>query len=212
MAQIKVEDTLNSEKFRKLHELSYDKITAFVFENIRLRTVASRFYFLINIFVLVIIVWLAAGGHRGVSITFGDFLKQFGLGFLGGTFIVIPFHEGFHGLAYKLAGAPKVHFGSDLKQMIFYVSADRYVLNRQGFYFVALAPFVMINLSIAGLYIFTGWPGLFTGLFFLFFHNLMCIGDFAMISYFEKNADRELYTWDDHGNRISYIYEKLPAE
>jgi hypothetical protein len=37
----------------------------------------------------------------------------------------------------------------------------------------------------------------------------MCIGDFAMISFFQLKKDKELYTYDDHKEKTSYIFEKI---
>ncbi|MFW5644755.1 MAG: hypothetical protein ACOCZL_02470, partial [Bacteroidota bacterium] len=125
----------NSGNFRLIHKLHYDEILGFVFENIRKKTFSSRFYFAFNIFTLALIVCFLIHGLQNNSLTLKAFGFQFLIGMFAGSFLVIPFHEGFHGLAYKLAGAPKIRFGADMKQMIFYVTAHRYVLNRKGFYF-----------------------------------------------------------------------------
>ena len=93
--------------------------------------------------------------------------------------------------------------------MIFYVTANSYVIGRSSFFVVALAPFIIINLSMIIVYFTSGWLVLHTLLVFLFFHNIMCIGDFAMISFYQQNKDRELYTWDDISIKTSYIYEKI---
>lgn len=203
------EHIASSDNYRKISELDYDHIIGFVFENIRNMTRASKFYFFINICTLILILYFLIAGLGSDILTFGEFLRQLALGLLGGSLIVIPFHEGFHGLAYKIAGAPKIHFGADLKQMIFYVSAHKYVIGRKQFYFVALAPFVMINIILLAIYFLTGWPGLHTVLFFLLFHNIMCIGDFAMISFYQKHDEKELFTFDDLEKRVSYIYERF---
>jgi hypothetical protein len=42
----------------------------------------------------------------------------------------------------------------------------------------------------------------------LFFHTTMCIGDFALMSYYDVNKDKEIYTFDDVKSRISYFYYK----
>jgi hypothetical protein len=83
----------------------------------------------------------------GFATNIGAMVKQLVAGTIAGSFLVIPLHESVHGLAYKIIGAPKIHFGADLKQMIFYVAADKYPVGRKGFYFIALAPFLFINLS-----------------------------------------------------------------
>jgi len=198
-----------SPEFRKISELGYDHIITFVFENIRKSTISSIFYFFINFLTLILILYFLVYGLQTGRLTFGEFMREFALGLISGSFLVIPFHEGFHGLAYKIAGAPKIHFGADLKQMIFYVAAHNFVLSRKQFYLVALAPFVMINIIISIIYLVTAWFEIHTILFLLLFHNIMCIGDFAMISFYQVHEDKELYTFDDLENRISFIYEKI---
>ncbi len=199
----------SSENFRMIHKLHYDEILGFVFENIRKKTFSSRFYFAFNILTLILIVYFLIYGLRNNTLTFKEFGLQFFIGMFAGSFLVIPFHEGFHGLAYKLTGAPKIQFGADMKQMIFYVTADRYVLNRKGFYFLAYTPFVMINILAIGLYFFIPAIEIHTLLFFLLFHNAMCIGDLAMVSFYESHPGSELYTFDDVPKRVSYIYERI---
>lgn len=197
------------QNYRLLKKLEYDDIVPFVMENIRLRNNATRFYFFINILFLVIIFVLSIRGFQALSFTWGTYFKYLFGGILAGSFLVVPFHEGFHGLAYKIKGAPKIHFGADMKQMLFYVAADKYVVGRKKFYFVALAPFVMINLI--GI-IFLFFVPIYWHIFiytFLLMHNIMCIGDFAMVSFFMHHDDKDLYTFDDHKERVSYIYEKV---
>jgi hypothetical protein len=209
MNRITAEYIENSTGFRKLTELKYDHIIPFVFENIKKTTLSSRFYFFVNSITLFLILYFLIHGLRTDTLSFQEFIKQFVTGLFAGSILVIPFHEGFHGLAFKLAGAPRIHYGADLKQMIFYVTAHNYVIGRYPFYFVALAPFVMINLIVIILYLTTGFFALQTTLTLLFFHNIMCIGDFAMISFYQQNPGKELYTWDDISIKTSYIYEKL---
>ena len=199
----------NSDEFRMIHKLHYDEILGFVFENIKKKTFSSRFYFAFNILTLVLVIYFLITGLRNDTLTFGEFGIQFLIGMLAGSFLVIPFHEGFHGLAYKITGAPKINFGADMKQMIFYVTAHKYVLGRKGFYFLAYTPFIMINiLAVAAYFIFPS-INIHTLLFFMLFHNVMCIGDLAMVSFYESHKGRELYTFDDIHKRVSYIYEKL---
>lgn len=209
MTRLTADHIQNSPSFRKLTELKYDHIIGFVFDHIKKPTFSSRFYFAINGLTLFLILYFLFYGLRTDTLGLGEFMKHFISGLFAGSILVIPFHEGFHGLAFKLAGAPKIHFGADFKQMIFYVTAHNYVIGRSQFYLIALAPFVMINLIVIILFLTTGFVALQTMLVLLFFHNIMCIGDFAMISFYQQNPDKELYTWDDISIKTSYIYEKL---
>ena len=98
----------------------------------------------------------------------------------------------------------------DLKQMIFYVTADRYIIGAKKFYLVAMAPFAVINLAGISFILSHPSPEIIIGLLtFLFLHNLMCIGDFAMLSFFYKHRDKELFTFDILEDKESYICEPV---
>jgi hypothetical protein len=209
MNYIKSEEIQSNNDYRELHSLSYDSILSFVFENIRQKTFSSHFYLTVNFIYLALIIVISIEGFVSGSFKLSPFLSYIFWGFLAGSFLVIPFHEMFHGLAYKFLGAPKIHFGADMKQMLFYVAADKYVVGRKEFYIVALAPFLCINFITIILTFFLNPYWTLLAFTFLLLHNIMCIGDFAMISYFQQNSERELYTFDDHKNRMSYIYEKI---
>jgi Putative zincin peptidase len=202
----KPEDLHNETQFKKLITLQYDDIISFVFRNIKKPTPAVYFYFISNALLLLSFLYLLISGFGE---TFVSIVKQLVVGILVGSFLVIPVHETVHGIAYKLIGAPKIHFGADLKQMIFYVAADKYPVGRKGFYFIALAPFFFINLASIALLIFPEISLLPFTVSFLLFHNIMCIGDFAMVSYFQQKKDKELYTYDDHKKKVSYIFERI---
>jgi hypothetical protein len=42
----------------------------------------------------------------------------------------------------------------------------------------------------------------------LFAHTAMCSGDFGLLNYFEFYKDKEIVTYDDVENKISYFYEQ----
>jgi len=206
---LKVEDLYDESRFRLLKSLHYDEIVEFVFENIQKKNYSTRSFYFINILLFVLIIGFSISGFRNDLFIFRNYIISFLLAMIAGTFIVIPFHEILHGIAYKITGAPKIDFGADLRQGIFYVAANNYVIGRRQFTFVALTPFIAINLTAVILINFST-PYVFIGtLFFLLFHNIMCIGDFAMLSYFQHNSDKELYTFDNHQEKRSYIFEKI---
>ena len=202
-------DLQDESRFRLLKILRYEDIVEFVFENIRKPNYSTRFYYLILILLFACIVGFSVAGFRNDLFIFRQYFKFFLMGFVSGSVLIIPVHELLHGFAYKIAGAPRIDFGSDLRQGIFYVAANNYVIGRKKFAVVALMPFLVINIATL---IISGFltPYFFImALFLLFFHNLMCIGDFAMLSFFLVNEDKELYTYDNHKEKTSYIYEKL---
>ncbi len=142
------------------------------------------------------------------SLTWRVFLFQFLAGVVAGSILVIPLHEIIHGLAYKFLGAKKIIFGADLQQFIFFVTADRHPVSGVQIYFLALLPFVLINLILVVLTL-SVFPGLLLfSSFFLLSHNLMCIGDFAISNYVHRTKSR-LYSYDEPKNKMSYFYERV---
>ena len=207
------EEIITGENLRVIKQISYDNIIGFVFENIKRKSFPSYFYFGFNIITLFFLMTSGIIYFSGIENSLREFMLYFFSGLIGGSFLVIPLHELFHAIAYKLAGAPSITFGMDLRQMIFYVTADRYVTGRKKFYFVALAPFVSINLVIIFLLVqYPGTENLVAGICFLLFHNIMCIGDFAMISFFYHHREKELCTFDIVENKQSYICERIKTK
>jgi Putative zincin peptidase len=188
-------------------ELDFGEMIPFVLSNIQRKNGISLLYFAVNatnlFFILFYIIWgINSGTYSG-----GQILGQCAAGILGGSILVIPPHELLHGLAYRLLGARRIKFGADLQQFIFYVTADRFPISKRELAFLAMTPFVIINLVCLCC---TLWWAPHLCLFsavFLFCHNIMCIGDFAMLSYVRHNK-RVLYTFDNIQNKKSYFYSK----
>jgi hypothetical protein len=145
------------------------------------------------------------------SLTWRGIIGQSLIGIICGSILVIPLHELVHGVAYRLLGAKSIRFGADFQQFIFYVTADRYPVSGRQLYFLALAPFVIINLvAIAITLLFFQQAILFSG-FFLLSHNIMCIGDFA-IANFVRRAKSRLYSFDEPEKKKSYFFEEVTGE
>ena len=207
--QYKVEDLQDTNRFKLIRILRYQEIVEFVFENIRKTNNATRLYYFVSLLTFAFIAGLTITGFKNEIFSFKGYASSFFWGLLAGSFFIIPVHELLHGLAYKLKGAPRINMGADLKQGIFYVAADKFVIGKEKFFFVALFPFIIINIIALLLIPFTNPTQLITLFYFLFFHNMMCIGDFAMMSFFIENKGKELYTYDDHKEKTSYIYELI---
>ena len=206
---VTVKELWESGKFLHIKTLKYRDIISFVMENIKRNTFPAYAYFGYNLLNLVVLSVFVIYSTSSETYVFLDFVKFIIAGALIGSILVIPVHELIHGISYKLIGAPKIHFGADFRQMIFYVASDKFVLGRRAFYIVALSPFILINL-ITFLLMLSFSAQLTAGsLSFLLFHNTMCIGDFAMVSFFAGNKNKDLYTYDDHKEKTSYIFEKI---
>lgn len=207
-----VEQIKKDSRFQLLDKLHYDDIVEFATEYVRKRT-RSMFFYLVLIIVFFILQWSAfLYGIFAKDMNTISLLKQFLYGLIISLTIVIPFHELIHALGYFLLGARKIRFGAVLKHFAFYAAADDFVANRNAFIFLALSPFVIVSLlNIAGFVFVQGYAS-YTYISVLFFHATMCAGDFAMLSYFEFHRDKELYTFDDVGKKISYFYYKKPED
>ena len=133
-------------------------------------------------------------------------------GFVLFPLLLIPLHEWIHGGVYRLIGAPDIRYGHDLSQFIFYVTAHRYVVDKRGFFIIALAPFVLISVLLAAAFLFSppgfSWAFSIT----LFAHSTMCIGDFALMGFFSSSRSKEMFTFDDTDTMSSYFYEKTEQE
>lgn len=202
-------DLKDEAKYQEIATLSHDDIAPFVKEQIAHRNSYTLFYFRFNVLMMfVLIVWLffdISKNHLEMS----NVLMYLGIGVLASFTIMIPIHELIHGITYKLVGAPKVSYGGSFKKFVFYAAADKFVIGRRNFKMVALAPFVIVtSIAILSL-LFVGPYYKWISLGIIFAHTALCGGDFGMISFFEKNREKELYTYDDIAAKISYFYEKI---
>ncbi len=194
--------------FVLLDELSHNDILGFAGKYLRKRNRTTTFFFA---FLLGTLIIMALGTIRGIlepDLHTGKILLNGLYGFLASFTLVIPVHEGLHGLVYWFMGARKIHAGANIRQFAFFVSADHHVVDRKGFKWLAFTPFTVIGLlCIGGIYFFDGYIIWAFGSL-LFWHATMCAGDFALVSYYEENHDKEIYTFDNVPAKISYFYEK----
>jgi hypothetical protein len=200
----------DDDSYQKIMELNFDDMIPFVMSNIRKPGLFSRIYLVLNILtVIALILWLVNGFLEG-WLAWITLIKQFIVGVFAGSFLVIPVHELFHGLAYKILGAKKIKFGADLQQLIFYVTADRFPVASRELCFLALLPFAAINavsLTVAILWV----PQLIILLaFFLLAHNIMCIGDFAIVNFTHKEPGK-VYSYDEIEQKKSFFYKRVNA-
>jgi len=211
MERISIQQLRESEDFNLVKELRFNDILSFVLENIRLKnTVTISFYSIVFLFVILFFAQIATIlSQNGVSpATFKLLGKSFWWGLISGSLLIIPIHEGLHALGFLIVGAKKIKFGADLKQFIVYAAAENFVAGRRAFYIIALAPIVVINLICIPFYILGGPEIKFFLIVMLLLHNIMCIGDFGMLSFFVRHKEKEMYTFDEVGEGVSWFYEK----
>ena len=201
-------DTLLTDpRFRKIQELDFSDMIPFVISNIRKGGILPAVYMTVNLFNLLFIffytLWMIRNGFSGSIRIFW----QIAAGIVAGSLLVIPPHELLHGLAYRILGARTIKFGVDLQQFIFYVTADRFPISRGELGFLAMTPFVLINLGVIIPTVVLVPRILLFSASLLLSHNIMCIGDFAIFNY-ALRQNGNLYTFDDTGKKKSYFYVK----
>ncbi len=203
-----VEMLQNDPAYRQILILEFNDMIPFVLANIKRRSIVSFLYAAVNLVLLAVIVVFTALGLIESQLSWPTIIIHSITGILAGSILVIPLHESLHGLAYRIVGARKIRFGADLQQLIFFVTADQYPVSGKELYFLALAPFLVIN--AATIFIIATWfpEMILFPAFFLLSHNIMCIGDFALVNFVLLNKNK-LYTFDEMSKRESYFYEKL---
>jgi len=205
-----VEELKNDNSFQQILELDFDDMIPFVISNIRKAGIFSSIYMALNIITLSVLIVLIVYGFLQGWLNWTILIKQFIAGVFAGSILVIPVHELFHGLAYRILGARKIRFGADLQQLIFFVTADRFPISGMEVYFLALLPFAAINaLAMAVVILWLPQLIILFG-FFLLTHNIMCIGDFAIVNYTLKEAG-DIYSFDEVEKKKSYFYKKVVA-
>jgi hypothetical protein len=124
------------------------------------------------------------------------------------SFLVV-IHELVHGVAIKLTKAPKVYYGAYFKKFIFYAEADRYVMNKKQFAFVALSPLVTVKFITLLIIILTyNHPVVFFLVFVMCAHSLFCAGDVGLLSVFNKYGSSEVFTYDIKDEKKSYYFRR----
>jgi len=202
-------ETLRSDPaYRLVYELGFEDMVPFVLNQIKRKGLFSWLYLAANVTMLSIIVLLLITTLLNHTPGWKSLIIQIALGAFAGSILVIPVHELLHGLAYRILGSKKIIFGADLKQLIFFVTTNRYPVSGREVYLLALSPFVLINFltTLATITLFPQWA-LFSGIFLLS-HNIMCIGDFAICN-FVSRAKGRIYNFDEPEKKISYFFEEL---
>lgn len=195
---------LEKQGYRLDEVLTHAELVPFILRYLKQRTGFTRAFIALNItFALTLLsACVYANMYRQIPIS-EIFLQT--LTAPAVTLLLIPVHEGLHGLAYKICGAPSVTYEAHWKKLYFTANADKFVIGRKAFYLVGLTPFVIISLLLLITSFFTS-PGYSIMLLtVLALHATMCAGDFGLLSYFESKKDNEVITFDDMASGRSYF-------
>ncbi|MBB6004103.1 DUF3267 domain-containing protein [Arcicella rosea] len=133
-----------------------------------------------------------------------QFLEAFGLL----IFVLLPIHEGIHGLVFKILGAEKVGFGWTPKTLMVYAYAQKFVMSLKENAIVAVMPFIVITLALLiAFFTLPAYRILIATTFIL--HTYGCLGDFILIKYYFKYRHKQMFTYDDIDEEgMTYFFEK----
>jgi hypothetical protein len=206
--KVSIEELYEPDSYDQIDEVNYHDLLPFLLNYIKPCSSAMWIFYGLNVLFLAITLCLFVANLVYSHISFWSLLNYFGLASLL-TIGLIPFHELLHGLAFKILGAGKLTFGANLRYFMFYVTSHRFILSKRQFYFLALVPFVVIS-GICIYFLFTqSYTIRWVVANVLFAHATCCVGDFALISYFQINCRyRNGYTFDDVPSMTSYFFIK----
>ncbi|MET3125096.1 hypothetical protein ABID42_000184 [Arcicella rosea] len=123
-------------------------------------------------------------------------------------FVLLPIHEGIHGLVFKVLGAEKVGFGWTPKTLMVYAYAQKFVMSLKENAIVAVMPFLVITLALLiAFFALPEYKTLIVSTFVL--HTYGCLGDFILINYYFKYRHKQMFTYDDIDEAgMTYFFEK----
>jgi len=198
-------DQLPEKGYFLLDKLEHKELPVFLRKYLNKRTTISIVFYGLNIFFLLVAMFLFVINFQQGMLTNLDWAYHYFIGF-SIAFLLVPLHEYIHVLAYKSQGAKITSYDSNIKKFYFMALADKFVANKNEFRIVALAPFISITIILLLLLTISSYNWLLTILGILLCHTAMCSGDFALLCYFEFHSDKEVVTYDDVENKISYFY------
>jgi len=213
MANPTIDELQNSGDYELIAELHHSQIKEFVISRLTEDSRLIRIFMFYQIAMVVLGIFILT---RGIVFAFrgNSEILVFGLSALLFSFtILVPIHELLHGLAIKLTGARKVSYGAYFRKFMFYAEADRHVMNRKQFAFVALTPLLVIKiLSLAGVLLFWHSVWVFPFAMIMSVHSLFCAGDIGLLSIFYQDRNSEIFTFDVKSEKKSYYYLRRKTE
>lgn len=204
-------DELHNPNFYSLVEsFKIDEMMVFLMKELNSKPKTNQ-----SLVMKVIVIALMACAGAFVGYTLGGKLKEFDIpliqiswAFLFLLVVLLPIHEGIHGLVFKLLGAEKVGFGWTPKSFMVYAYSQKFVMTLKENAIVAVMPFLIITMAlILGIFVLPSYKTMFISA--LVFHTYGCLGDFILIKYYLKNRAKQMFTYDDiEGEKMTYFFEK----
>ncbi len=202
-----IEELRNPDKFELIAQLNHQQIKEFVINQLAENGKIIKVYMIYQVLMILIGIFFFT---RSVVLAFQSSFEPLYYT-LAATFfsfsVLIVIHELLHGIALKIIGAPRVNFGAYLKKFIFYAEADRFVINRKQFAFIALTPLFAVKLvTLIGIIFLFNQPVFYFLIFVMSAHSLFCAGDIGLLSVFYKYKNSEIFTFDVKAEKTSYFY------
>ena len=204
------DELMADNNYKEIASLEYADIKSFIVSEIEKRSLWARVAMIYQIIGLLAFV---LGVYKAFMSYFAN-QQSVDLWWLLGGFIftfsvLIIIHELIHAIAYKYIGAKHLSFGMNLKKFIFYVQAEKEVLNYKQFKIVALAPTLTVFvLSLFGMIVFYKLPAFYFFIPIFAFHSIFCAGDFGLLSFFSNRQNLEIVTFDIKAEGKTYFYGK----
>ncbi|RKD92631.1 DUF3267 domain-containing protein [Mangrovibacterium diazotrophicum] len=203
------EDMQEATDFELLKEVDHRQIKGFILEQMYEPTKWLRLYGIYQVaMIFLFLVLLGFALQKAFNGNLSPLWWILGALVFSVTVLVV-LHEAMHALVYWIYGARKLTVGAIWRKFIFYIAADRQVVDYAVFKKVALAPFVVVNVLtiIPGVLL---WPQPVAGFFLsiMCIHSLFCAGDVAMLSFYAKHSDKTIYNFDDLSRGKTFFYAK----
>lgn len=204
-----LEELHEKDSYQLMEELDFSSTVPFLMKYLWKVNFSMGFFFSFTFTLFAAVLYLNIYHILYSDLSWNTVLKFSSFGFVIGALPVIPVHELIHGIAAKIIGAKRIRYGVEWNYMMFYAAADQFVMNRKQFTFVALLPFILISVFFLSMaYLSTGLNSLLW-LSACFFHASMCIGDFGLLSFFNENREKDIYTYDNVTEKKTYFFEKV---
>lgn len=204
MAAPAIDDLIDATRYERIATFRYSNPAVFLqeyFHDYLLRPSLPIGTFLaLNILALGLIGLEWSMGRHGTN-----GLADFGFGVLL-AFACMPLHEALHGVVYKFFGARDIRYQVLWRKAMAYAIAHRFVADARAFFWVAVAPSLVINPALLAYAYLAPAKWRLTILSALFVHIAFTSGDFALINFFHVHRQRQPVTFDDVDEGISYFY------
>ena len=207
MTKLTPEDLMEQNNYELLAEVEHPKIKQFILNQINPGINLIRWFSNYQIVMMLLFVFLVVKAVILVTRGMNEALWQMGYALLFSFTVLIFLHEMIHALAYLSCGVRHLKAGVVWRKFIFYVMADRQVMDSRSFRMVAYAPFILVKgcCLILGIVF---WSASYAYFFFgvMCIHSLFCAGDIAMVAFYDLHAGKEIFNFDDCDQGKTFFY------